>query len=84
MVANLGYLRQVTGDTAPNVVFAKASGDPVALSRRIAAATARDGVSVANILVGLAAAVVLGGVVSSLGASVAVRRLPLASILREE
>ncbi len=49
MVANLAYLRQVTGDPAPNVVVVRAKGDPVALSRRIAAATANDGVSVENI-----------------------------------
>jgi putative ABC transport system permease protein len=50
MVANLGYLRSVTHDPGPNVVFVKASGDPAALAQRIAAATASSGASVKDIV----------------------------------
>jgi putative ABC transport system permease protein len=49
MVANLAYLQGVTHDPGPNVVFVKASGGPVALSRRVAAATASSGAVVRNI-----------------------------------
>ncbi len=49
MVANLAYLRQVTHDRGPNVVFVRAKGDPGALARRIAAATRRFGTSVKDI-----------------------------------
>jgi len=49
MVANLTYLERATHDPGPNVVFVKASGDPVALSKRIAAATKVDGAIVKNI-----------------------------------
>jgi putative ABC transport system permease protein len=50
MVANLTYLRSVTHDPGPNVVFAKASGDPAALAQRVAAATASSGASVKDIV----------------------------------
>ncbi|MFL5782891.1 MAG: FtsX-like permease family protein [Thermoleophilaceae bacterium] len=49
MVANLPYLERVTNGTGPNVVFAKAPGDPPAVARRIAAATRSDGTRVKNI-----------------------------------
>lgn len=49
MVANLGYLRRVTHDPGPNVVFVRAAGDPSALARRVAAATSRFGVKVKDI-----------------------------------
>ena len=49
MVTNLGYLRAVTRDPGPNVVFVRASGDPDALARRVAAATAGFGTSVKSI-----------------------------------
>ena len=49
MVANIGYLRAVTHDPGPNVVFARASGDPDTLAQRIAAATAPFGTSVKSI-----------------------------------
>jgi len=49
MVTNLSYLRQVTHDPGANVVFVKASGDPAALARRVAAATAGDGATVKDI-----------------------------------
>jgi putative ABC transport system permease protein len=49
MVANLAYLRQVTHDPGPNVVFVNSTGDPRALARRVATATARFGVSVKDI-----------------------------------
>ncbi|HZR91541.1 MAG TPA: FtsX-like permease family protein [Gaiellaceae bacterium] len=49
MVANLGYLRRVTHDPGPNVVFVRASGDPVALARSVAVATRTSGVRVENI-----------------------------------
>ena len=50
MVANLAYLRSVTHDPGPNVVFVKASGNPAALARRVAAATASSGASVKDIV----------------------------------
>jgi putative ABC transport system permease protein len=37
IVANLRYLLGVTHDPAPNVVFARAAGDPSAVARRVAA-----------------------------------------------
>jgi putative ABC transport system permease protein len=49
MVANLAYLEHVTHDPGPNVVFVKASGDPTAVARRLAAATSRDGTTVRDI-----------------------------------
>jgi putative ABC transport system permease protein len=49
MVTNQSYLEQVTHGTGPNVVFVRASGDPVAVAHEIAAATRGSGVSVKNI-----------------------------------
>ncbi|HMJ00202.1 MAG TPA: ABC transporter permease [Gaiellaceae bacterium] len=49
MVTNLAYLEHVTHDPGPNVVFIKTSGDPTAVSRRVAAATRADGGIVKNI-----------------------------------
>ncbi|MFI5245967.1 MAG: FtsX-like permease family protein, partial [Gemmatimonadales bacterium] len=49
MVANLAYLERVTHDQGPNVLLAKTSGDPVAVARRVASATRRDGTLVKNI-----------------------------------
>jgi putative ABC transport system permease protein len=49
MVANLAYLESVTHDPGPNVVFVKASTDPVALSHRIAGVTRSSGATVKNI-----------------------------------
>jgi putative ABC transport system permease protein len=49
MVTNLAYLQRVTHDTGANVVFAKANGDPAAVARRVALATAADGTTVKNI-----------------------------------
>jgi putative ABC transport system permease protein len=49
MVVNLAYLERVTHDPGPNVVFVKASGDPTAVARRLAAATGRDGTIVRDI-----------------------------------
>jgi putative ABC transport system permease protein len=49
MVTNLPYLERVTGGSGPNVVFAKATGDPRAVASRVAAATAPDGTQVKNI-----------------------------------
>jgi putative ABC transport system permease protein len=49
MVANLAYLERVTNGSGPNAVFAKASGDPRAVARRVAAATGADGTQVKDI-----------------------------------
>jgi putative ABC transport system permease protein len=49
MVANLNYLEAVTHAGGPNVVFAKASGDPPVVARRVAAATHSAGTKVDNI-----------------------------------
>jgi len=49
MVANLGYLESVTHAGGPNVVFAKAAGDPSAVARRVAAATRSAGAKVEDI-----------------------------------
>lgn len=49
MVANVAYLEHVTHDPGPNVVLVRASGDPTALGRRIAAATGRYGTTVNDI-----------------------------------
>ena len=49
MVTNLDYLRAVSHDRGPNVVFVRASGGPDALARGVATATARLGTSVKSI-----------------------------------
>ena len=49
MVANRSYLLHATHDPGPNVVFAKASGNPATVARRVAAATAGQGTLVKNI-----------------------------------
>ena len=49
MVTNLSYLQAVTHDPGPNVVFASAKGDPVALAQRVQAQTRRYGTAVRNI-----------------------------------
>ena len=49
MVANLSYLRAHDHGPGPNVIFAKAGGDPAGTAARVAAATRRDGTSVTNI-----------------------------------
>jgi putative ABC transport system permease protein len=49
MVANLSYLQAADHAGGPNVVFAKASGDPAAVAQRVAAATRPDGAQVKNI-----------------------------------
>jgi putative ABC transport system permease protein len=49
MVTNLPYLEGVTHDPGPNVVFANASSGPVAVARRVAAATRSSGAVVKNI-----------------------------------
>ncbi len=49
MVANRSYLLQATHDPGPNVVFAKASGNPATVARRVAAATVHRGTLVKNI-----------------------------------
>jgi putative ABC transport system permease protein len=49
MVANLRYLRSVTHDPGPNVVFIRTSGDPGVVAHRVALATKRFGASVKNI-----------------------------------
>jgi putative ABC transport system permease protein len=49
MVANLSYLESVTHAGGPNVVFAKASGYPPDVARRVAAATSSSGTKVDNI-----------------------------------
>ena len=49
MVANLSYLRKVTHDPGPNVVFVRSTGDPSSVARRVLAATAPFGVSVKDI-----------------------------------
>ena len=49
MVANLPYLRSVTHDPGPNVLFVKANGDPVTVAQRVATATRQDGAIVKNI-----------------------------------
>src|SRR5256886_1087369 len=45
MVANIGYLRQLTHEAGPNVIFVRAQGDPQALAHRIGLATRADGVT---------------------------------------
>jgi putative ABC transport system permease protein len=49
MVANRSYLQRVTHGTGPNVVFARAAGDSVAVAKRVAAATSSAGASVKDI-----------------------------------
>lgn len=49
MIANLRYLQRLDAAGGPNVVFAKASGDPTGVARRVAAATRADGVTVKDI-----------------------------------
>jgi putative ABC transport system permease protein len=49
MVANLRYLQAAARDRGPNVVFARASGDPVEVAARVAAATRSGGTTVRNI-----------------------------------
>jgi putative ABC transport system permease protein len=49
MVANLRYLQQVSHGVGPNVVFAKAAGDPATVARRVAATTRTDGTQVKDI-----------------------------------
>ena len=49
MVANLAYLERLTHDPGPNVLFVKAGSGPVAVSRRVAAATRSSGAVVKNI-----------------------------------
>jgi putative ABC transport system permease protein len=49
MVANLAYLERASHGSGPNAIFAKASGDPAAVARRVAAATRADGTQVKDI-----------------------------------
>ena len=49
MVANLSYLRSLTHDAGPNVVLAKASGDPARVAARVAHATRATGTTVSDI-----------------------------------
>jgi putative ABC transport system permease protein len=49
MVANVHYLQSLDGGGGPNIVFAKANGDPAAVAARVAAATRADGVTVKDI-----------------------------------
>jgi putative ABC transport system permease protein len=49
MVTNLSYLESVTHAGGPNVVFAKASGSPPGVARRVAAATRSLGTKVEDI-----------------------------------
>jgi putative ABC transport system permease protein len=49
MVANLSYLERATHDPGPNLLFVKASGDPVAASKQVAAQTRAQGTLVKNI-----------------------------------
>jgi putative ABC transport system permease protein len=49
MVTNLAYLRAMTHDPGPNLVLARASGDPTALAHRVAAETKRYGTLVKDI-----------------------------------
>jgi putative ABC transport system permease protein len=49
MVANLSYLESVTNAGGPNVVFAKTSGYPPDVARRVAATTSSLGTKVDNI-----------------------------------
>jgi putative ABC transport system permease protein len=49
MVTNLDYLRRVTHDPGPNVVFVRANRDPTGLARAVADSTRSFGVSVKDI-----------------------------------
>jgi putative ABC transport system permease protein len=49
MVTNLDYLRRMTHDLGPNLVFVRASGDPAGLARTVAGATRTFGISVKDI-----------------------------------
>src|SRR5439155_21298499 len=49
MVTNLLYLERTTHDPGPNVLFVKATGDPVGVAQRVAAATRSQGMLVKNI-----------------------------------
>jgi putative ABC transport system permease protein len=49
MVTNVDYLRAVTHDLGPNLVFVRASTDPDTLAHRVAGATAGFGTSVKSI-----------------------------------
>ena len=49
MVANLGYVSAADRTGGPNVIFAKANGDPPAVARRVAQVTKADGAVVQNI-----------------------------------
>ncbi len=49
MVANVAYLRRVTHDPGPNVLFVRAHGDPTSVAARVAAATGPYGTTVSDI-----------------------------------
>jgi putative ABC transport system permease protein len=49
MVTNLDYLRAVTHDPGPNVIFVRAHGNPDVLAHRLSSATAHLGTSVKTI-----------------------------------
>lgn len=49
MVANIDYLQSVDRSGGANVVFAKVSGDPAAVAKRVAAATVGDGALVKDV-----------------------------------
>lgn len=49
MVTNLRYLESASRGDGPNVVFAKASGGPTAVAKRVASTTKGDGAQVKNI-----------------------------------
>jgi putative ABC transport system permease protein len=49
MVTNASYLQSVTHDPGPNVIFAKASGNPAAVGQRVRTATQRNGALVKDI-----------------------------------
>src|SRR5216117_2099244 len=49
MVTNLSYLQAADHGSGPNVVFAKTSGHPTAVAKRVATATKADGTKVENI-----------------------------------
>lgn len=49
MVANLGYLRTVTGEPGPNTVFVRAPGREAGVARALAAATRTAGTTVRDI-----------------------------------
>jgi putative ABC transport system permease protein len=57
MVTNLKYLQAATHDSGPNAVFARVTGDPVAVAAAVAKATAADGTSVRDIRTQTAATV---------------------------